>query len=259
MTKKLTWLKKLSSIKPIILFSIITGILALFLLISVHFQLPDFYTNRQAAFDAAQIANSHETTQALMKFENIRYKIFNPIFQIFSLIAALLCFSAIFKVDTLNNLLQNKIFRNKTFIYCWINLTYIPYAIMWVNQYMNEIEQYEYNAMADSMGIPFFNSILSMAAIALWYYPIANFLVYITYNTKICRKFYTFLLIMGMLYYANIFIDVFQMKFSYWTFGLYFYLITSFALIYNAIGVLKEKRNRLPEKIVTPTSFTNKI
>ena len=86
--------------------------------------------------------------------------------------------------------------KNKKFIYPWINISYILYTICWLGHYMRNLENYVYPSNADSIGIPLFFTFLTMAYMALIYYPGVDILFFITYNTKICVRIYSFIFIL---------------------------------------------------------------
>lgn len=243
MLKKYQILKeKFYSMNLIIIFSVLTAVLALILLIGTHFQMPDYYTNYEAAHHAVQITDKVQAIKAVEGFKNVQYKIFNPIFHLFALSSIILLITLIFRTKTFKDLSNIKLLKNKKFIYSWINLSYIPYAILWLGHYMANLGIYVYPIHSDSMGIPFFSAFLTMCSLALLYFPIMNILFYIIYNTKICQKFYSFVLLLVMLYYLEVFTESFFSHFSFWTYGLYIYLIVTFALLIEAFKTLIEKR-----------------
>lgn len=239
---------------PIVIFSILAVILSLVLAFCVHFEVPDFYIDREAAFNLAQTVAARNVRETISHLENIQYKIFNPVFQIWGWVISLLFLSVCFKISNFKNIKDIKIFHNKKFIYFWINLSYPIYSACLITMYMIHLERRVYSTAADSMGIPFFTMMFSLLFFALIYYPAANLLFYLVYNTKIKRKFYDLLFILCGLYTIYNIIYVCGMKFTY------FHLFTD---IYFAIWImlivdgLKELRRKRQISLSTKTNLTD--
>ncbi len=234
--------EKIRSINPMILFGIVTLILGLILLFETNFKTPDFYIDYDAANKLIDMQDEIQADKMLKQLENKNYKIFNSIFHGFSLSLIFLLISIVFKTKTINELFNINLMKNKKFIYPWINISYILYTICWLGHYMRNLENYVYPSNADSIGIPLFFTFLTMAYMALIYYPGVNILFFITYNTKICGRIYSFIFILGFFYYIQVLIYTLFTKFSFWTFWLQLYLIITFLLIFSALQTLKEKR-----------------
>lgn len=227
-----------------IIFSTLSVILGLIILISTHFsfKLPDYYTNRDLAFEAAQISDRAKAIVEVAKYENKLHGIYNFLFQLFGWTLSCAIFSLIFKIKSFNKIKNLDLFRNRKFIFSWINLSYILYCFCWVSAYMLDLEKYVYNTYADSMGIPFFTTIFTLAMLAVIYYIGANSLYLIIFNTKIKSRFYSFILIMLMIYSLITTFAGSCLIFSFWHVGLNLFSITWIMLILTALQVLKEKR-----------------
>lgn len=225
---------------PIAIFSFVTVLLTLALLIGTHFTLPDFYTDRDMAYQLAQI-NPDAVRASTKGLENFVFKLYNFIFQVWGWSFVLAILSAVFKINTFGEFKNIPILKNKYFIYLWFNLSYIIYAICYIPVYMADLEKFVYYRYADSMGIPFFGILFAFVFLAAAYYPAVNLLIWVTYNTKIKRKFYSFLYILGMLGVSLNAIGLFFMKFSYFILVLNLIHFINIMLFLYSIRYLKEK------------------
>ena len=103
-----------------------------------------------------------------------------------------------------------------------------------------DLEKEVYHWMADSMGIPFFGIIAALTFGGVIYYISMNILAFITFNTKIKRKFYKFLWWLVLAFWGLVVLSSLPWKFTciHIILDLY-YLITIFFIIYT-IGYNKE-------------------
>ena len=228
---------------PIKLFGIILFLLSLTLFFGCNFSVPNYYTDVELADEIAQTVTPNEVSMAVKHLLNPVYPFFNTTFHIFSYSIILFIFCFIFRIDEFKKFREIKLLNNKVFLYLWINLSYLFWASFYVIAYMVDVEKYVYNAGADSLSIPFFSVIGTVAYIGLSYYLISNVLAFITYNTKIKRKIYYLFLILGFIYWLVFAIDSFNWKFSFWHIILdtfYFMILT---IIIYAIGFIKQKPN----------------
>lgn len=236
-------LKKISYLdKPIIIFSILTVIILLICLIGNNFHLPDMYTDRELANAAAIIDNKTEANNLIAEYENPKYTLYKPFFHLFGLSAAFLLFSIIFRRKSFKDFFYADIFKNKIFVYLWINISYILFACFRINFYMTDLNLQVFHKSEDSRGIPYIDAILEMWFDALKYYPAVNVLFYFTYNTKICSRFYSLIFILAILFYFRLFFETMRFHFSIWSFLIDFYYIICMGVILSAIRKLKEKR-----------------
>ncbi len=236
--------------KPIITISLLTILFTviLFVVNGYSFNTPDYYTNREAALQAAQIADPNAAALEVSKYKNELYRVYNNLFQIWGWLVSILIFTIIFQIKDFIDFKNIKTFRKKLFVYLWINLSYILYCICWVPAYMADIEKYVYNAYQDTLAIPLFNTIFGLADLAINYYAITNILFFIIYNTKIKSRFYSFIVILGILLltlkaYAGSFLH-----FSLWHIGLNVFYITWLMLLLSGLSILKEKRTNKLDK-----------
>lgn len=225
---------------PIIIFSFITLIFTIILFAGIHFNLPEFYTDRNSAYELAQI-NPDTVRAATAGLENSAFKLYNFIFQLWGWSVILTIFTVIFKICDFGKFKNLTFLKNKYFIYLWVNLSYIIYALCYVPVYMADLEKYVYHRYADSMGIPFFGILFAFVFLALAYYPVMNLLIWVTYNTKIRRKFYSFLYILGILGIILNAADIFVMKFSYMTLCINLIHFINILLCLYSIRFLREK------------------
>lgn len=227
---------------PIIVFGILFFLSSLILLLCTHFNLPDYYTNRQLALDVANTVAVSEVSSATVGYENINYKIYNPIFQLWGIFGILLLFTLIFKINKFKKIFNIKYFEHKSIIYLFANLNYIIYAVCLMPVYMRDLDKFVYNMSADSMGIPFLGMLFSLIFFALIYYPVVNFLLYVTYNTDIKSKFYNFIYILSAIWLIVDWYGILTMKFSYLTIILNLIYLTWFTLIIYSYKKITAKR-----------------
>ncbi len=229
---------------PIIIFSIITLLLgiSIYFLNNHSFCVPDYYTNRTAALEAAQIPNTEMAIKEISQYENPKYGIFNALFQIFGWLAAFTIFSILFKVTKFKDFKHINIFRKKRFIYPWINLSYLLYCYCWVPAFMNDLEKYVYNSAHDTMAIPLMNTIFTLGLLAVIYYTVNNLLFFVILNTKIKSRFYTFILLLALVITLIKALAASTLEFTYWQIGLDFFALAWIVLLLTGIKLLKEKR-----------------
>lgn len=228
--------------KPITIISLLAIVFTVILLAGTNFILPDFYNNREQALALAQTVSPSDVGAATASLESLQHKIFNTVFQIWGWLIVLLLFIFSCKIDFFRSFSNIKIFKNKIFIYLWINLSYLLYCICYIPAYMTDLEKYVYNSYADSMGIPFFTELFISIFIGLIYYPVINVLFFIVYNTKIKGRFYDFLFVLGGIYVIFNIIRMFIMKFTYFHLFLNLYNLVWLILICYTIKHQIEKR-----------------
>jgi len=227
---------------PIIVFGISFLLSSLILLLCTHFNLPDYYTNRQLALDVANNVAVSEVSSATAGYENINYKIYNPIFQLWGIFGILLLFTSVFKINEFKKIFNIKFFEHKSIIYLFANLNYIIYAACLMPVYMQDLDKFVYNRYADSMGIPFFGMLFSLIFFALIYYPVVNFLLFVTCNTDIKSRFYNFIYILSAIWLFFDWYGILIMKFSYLTMILNLIYLIWFVLIIHCNKKIATKR-----------------
>lgn len=241
MTKIFITLKdKLYLKNPIVIFSILVILFGLFFLIKLNLQIPDFYTNRDLAFQAAQLS-PEKSNLILKQLHNKSHYFYNTLFHLWGWLITFLIISIVFKIKTFSDYIKMFKLKNKKFIYLWLNLSYIIYACCWLPAFMSDLRKYEYNTFHDSFGIPFFNTILHLFFFMLIYYPVTNLLFYAIYNTKIKKAFYFITLILLLIYFAISIISNTFMLFTYWQIGLNIFNLMWIFLIISGINFLKHK------------------
>ena len=227
---------------PIIIFGIIVIILTLLLFFGCRFSLPDFYINRDSAFQIVQTVPPSDSFLAVEHLLNPKYKIFNFIFQSWSWVITLFVFSLIFRIKTFKNFKELNFLNNKWFVYLWINLSFFLWSFIYVSGYMNNLEKYVYNSAADSMSIPLFEMIGTIIFIGIIYFPLINILSFITFNTKIKRNLYYFIWICILLFNILLIVHCFNWKFTYLNIILCFYYFIWLIFSIYAIGFIKNKQ-----------------
>lgn len=226
---------------PIMLFGFAAVLFSLVLLCSCHFHFPDFYTNRELAWQIAQTVTPGEVSGAVKHLVNPRYNIYNWIFQIWGWMVVLFIFSVCFRVNKFKKFKELSVLNRKLFAYLWINISYLVWGFAYVSGYMIDLEKYVYNWAADSMGIPLFSMVVTLTFVGIIYYLVLNLLSFVTFNTKIKRLFYNFLWAMIFLFWAILAIDSFTWKFTYFHLVLDLYYFIWLIFIIYAMGYIKNK------------------
>jgi len=189
--------------------------LSLILLLGTHFKIPQYYTDYELAQQIAAPLASNEVKEAVKHLLNPKYNFFNIIFNVWGYCVAIFIFSLIFKIKNFNRFKELKLFNKKLFIYPWINLSCIIWVILYVWGYMEDIYKYVYSSSSDSFGIPLFFSVTYISFIVLIFCIIVNFLSFITYNTKVKRKLYSFVWCLVILFWLLFIVDSFRWRFCY--------------------------------------------
>ena len=226
---------------PIKLFGLGILLLSSILLFCCQFKYPDFFINRELANQIAQTVSPREVADAIKHLINPHYKGYNCLFQIWGWCITLFIFSVSFKINNFKNFKYLTSFTNKYFVYLWFNISYIIGHFFFIIAYMIDIDKYVYNKMADSMSIPFFSIIIYITCIGIIYYSLINFLIFITYNTKIKRIFYQILWAFIFYRLSILAISSFSMKFTFIHIILDLYYFITFIFIIYAFRFIKNK------------------
>lgn len=228
---------------PISLFGIIAVILTLVLAFRTHMHMPDFYANKELADKIAQEVPLDEIYTATKHLITPHYHLWNGLFQTWAWVITFFAFCLIFKVNSFGRFKELKVLNRKLFAYLWINLSYPIFGQCFLYYYMIDLDKYVYEHFHDSMGIPFFGMSVFIIMLAVIYYPLSNFLVFITYNTRVRRAFYNFLWAISLpviLFTAYV---CFNMHFSYLCFGLNPCILIWFIFSIYSIGFKKTKKS----------------
>lgn len=224
---------------PISIF-FIAGLFVTFVLACcTNMQAPDFYTNRALAERIAQEVSYEQTFEATEHLINPYYGLFNGLYQIWAWLLIIFAFCLIFRVNNFMRFSELKVLNRKLFAYLWVNLSYLIFAYCFLNAFMTDIAKFVYNGSQDSFGIPYVSMCLFLIMFAIIYYPFANFLVFITYNTKVRRIFYNFLWFISLLIILFFALICYDFNFSVPCFGLDACMLVWFIFSIYAIGYKK--------------------
>ena len=226
---------------PISVFGIIAVILTLILAFGTHMHVPDFYTNKEFADKIAQEVKFEDIYTATEHLITPNYYIWNGLFQAWAWVITFVAFCLIFKVYSFERFKDLKVLNRKLFAYLWINISYPIFGHCFLYYYIIDLDKYVYNHSADSMGIPFFGMYIFLIMLAVIYYPLSNFLVLMTYNTRVRRAFYNFLWVISLLVILLTAFACFNMHFSYLCFALYPCILIWFIFSIYAIGYKENK------------------
>ena len=175
---------------PIRIFGLGVLIFALILFLFFGFKMPDYFTNIDMANQI--IGNIHivDKTKALKPFINTSFYICNYIHHIFAWLIALFIFSTIYRINTFSDFKNIKMFSSTLFLYIWVNFSYVIYGICSFYFFIADFESPIYTELPDNLGtlIPVF-CMLFPFLVAIFYYPIMNFILSLTYNMQIKNKF----------------------------------------------------------------------
>ena len=188
-------LKKLKKLfkwtkNPIIVFLFSTILLAVYIMCCYKFQVPQYYTDKQATWEMLNSSPGITLNELDAVFHNTRYNLQNGIMQSLLVSLAALIFSLIFKIKTWKNFLFDCIENNKVKVYLFFNIIFPIWTGLEVMTYMIDLDKYVYPSHADSMSIPFFNAVFSMISLGFLYYPSINILTFIILNTKSINVLY---------------------------------------------------------------------
>ncbi len=226
---------------PIFVFTVITLLITIFLGIKTGFSVPNYYIDKELAEQLAQTVSKNLVDEKIKHLINPQYKTNNFLFQIWGWSLVFFIFTTIFRVKNFNTFKNLNFFKNKIFIYLWINFSYILFITLFLIIFMNDIMEGVYHWTSDSLSIPLFTMGFILLYSTLVYYPLINVLSYITYNTKIKRKLYQ--LFWGLGFIINLCLIIFSMfiKFTYLSLFLYLYYLIWLILIIYSINHIKNK------------------
>lgn len=237
-------------INPVMLFMVFTIILTFILLFKVGFHIPNYYIDMNAADKIARTVKANAVEEAVKHLENHSYLFDNILFQLWGWCSSLFIFTMIFKVKSFKDFYGNlPLFKNKIFIYIWINISYVIYSACFIMTNMIDLEKYVYNSGADSMGIPLFYMTGLMTMIGFLYYPLVNILFILTYNTRLKSRFLDFMFILAFLPVLFSMVLSFMIHFSYLQLVNIIIYIISFTLILSSLKYLRSKRLNFDKNI----------
>ncbi len=210
---------------PILITISILFILIMVLFIGNHFFETQYYIDKEAALQAMQLDDVSQRTVLANTYKNKMYVFWNSIGEIFSLFFAILIILFCFRIKKFGDFKKLLNINNKTFIFLWINSSFLLYVFAWQNSYMGEIEKFVYNGYHDTMGIPYFSTLINTLLYGFIYYPCVNVLFYIIYNTKISRIIYALPLIYNLKHILGVLLALCVIHFSWTNILLYIYAI----------------------------------
>ena len=216
----------------------------LFLFYKVHLQLPDFYIDREAAFEFVQTLDPHfDVNDISEKFGNPIYPVYNFIFKILAINLSFLLFVLVFNVKKWRNFKNIALFKNVIFVILWINISYILMCVFHLASCEADIGKHVYHYGVDSMGIPYFMLMGLCFVFSFVYYPIMNLLFYIIYMTRFKNIFYGILCYFTMIPILFYFEDLTFNRIFIWQDILgYLYIIIWLGVLFGAIKTLNFKR-----------------
>ena len=228
---------------PIVIFGVVILILTAILYSGTKFEFPDYYTNRALADELAQNVMPNDVEKTVKYLINPLYKIYNFLYHIWAIFIALFIFSVIFRIYKFSSCKELKIFNNKLFVYIWANLSYIIFGICSYYSAIAEIKKYVYNGMADSFGIIYLLFHIIPFLIAIFYYPIINILLYLTYNLKNKNYFINFFWYLCLIIIFYSILCNLDSQFIYLDILMYLYAVFWLMTIINIIKYYKNKHN----------------
>ncbi len=223
----------------------------LFLFYKVHLQLPDFYLDREAAFEFVQTLDPHfDVNDISKKFGNPIHPVYNFLFKILAINLSFLLFVLIFNIKKWRNFKNIALFKNVIFVILWINISYILMCGFHLASCEADIGKHVYHSGADSMGIPYFMLMGLCFVFSFVYYPCVNLLFYIIYMTRFKNVFYSILCYFAMVPILLYLKDLTFNRIFIWQDVLgYFYLFVWIGVFVGAIQQLKYKRVANSNKI----------
>ncbi len=231
---------------PIKLFSLIIILLSLILLIGCQFHCPDIYLNRELVEELYDEGQRH---YSFNMYFNKSYYFYNSIFQLWGFGLTALIFTLIFKITEFKKFKVLKLFNNKFFAYCWVNISYFILIILYGNVLYNTDSLYvECYKCTSPLCCARLGDVIILIYITAVYYPIINLLTYITLNTNIKKSnFYNFLWIILFISLLASLIFSFIQHYTKQNILLDFIYIVWFVYIINSIRFIKNKKTEIIE------------
>lgn len=204
--------------------------------------MPDYFTDIDMANQIIGNIDIADKTKALKPFINISFYICNYIHHIFAWLIALFIFSVIYKINTFSGFKNIKMFSNILFLYIWVNFSYIIYGFCFFYFSIADFESPVYTELPDNLGalIPVFYMLFPFL-VAIFYYPIMNFLLSLTYNMQIKNKFILYFWILCLLILICTVLLQMNSYFTYLYIIVYLYYIFWFVIILYSIRYLKDQ------------------
>lgn len=227
---------------PILSLGLVLFVYMTVIIFNNGFVEPDYYIDKVAASDLINnISIFHK--DVLLEYENKSYKINNLSLQLFLIVFSFFLASLFFKIKTWKEFLTKPIFKNRVFVYCFINLIYPIWATFQTISYMTDINKFVYAQGNDSIGISLLCSIFSMIYLSLLYYPLINFIIFIAYNTQITSFFYSLIyVIITMILLILFVLQASTYIFSWYLLPQYFvYIVLILIMINTNIEYIKRK------------------
>ena len=226
---------------PTLLLGLILFCLSLLLVLTTHFNIPCFFTDKELANQIAQTVPISAISTATKHLFNPKYDIENSMFQIWAWLFAALLFCVIFRINKYDNLKNIKIFSNKYFLYLWVNLSYPIFSFCYLCTYMSDLEKYVYNSAADTFAIPMLGMLVTIFMFSVIYYPLINLIIFVTYNTKIKRLLYKIIWLILIFILLILVIICFIYHFNYLIICMDFIILIWFMIAINSIKYLNNK------------------
>lgn len=222
---------------PIIIFGLGALSFALILFLFFGFKMPDYFTDIDMANQIIGNIDITDKTKALKPFINTSFYICNYINHIFAWLIALFIFSVIYKINTFSDFKNIKMFSNILFLYIWVNFSYVIYGICSYYLSIADMKSPVYMQYPDHLEtfVYIFICIFPFL-VAIFYYPIMNFLLSLTYNMQIKNKFLKYFWILCLL--VLIFVSLLHINsyFTYLYIVVYLYYIFWFVIISYSIN-----------------------
>ena len=175
------------TLKNLIKFSCIFFILTfLILFLYYHFQIPDYYADREIAFQA--INNGMSAIEVNKLYRNKEYLFQNGLFHICTFTFILLIVLLVIGNKYVQKVIGLKPYIITIISYIFLNMAYPIWSKFAMNIVEIELKKYVYPANADSIMIPILGTYALLTLSAFLYYPIVNIFNFIVFNTKISSK-----------------------------------------------------------------------
>ncbi len=175
----------------------------LILLFYYHFQIPNYYVNKELAFEA--INNGVGIIEVNRLYRNKEYFFQNGLFHVCTFTFVALVIMYLFNNKYVKNLINIKPYISTALSYIFLNLSYVVWAHFTMNIFEIELKKFVYPANADSIMIPILGTYMLLSFLAFLYYPIVNIFNFIVFNTKISNKF---LIIMYKVLFCIFVVDI---------------------------------------------------
>lgn len=174
-------------LRPKIVFFILVLLFSLILFPSCHFNIPDFWVNKENAFSI--LNNGAEYSNVFKLYGNPHYFSLTFCLHGFTISIILLFISTILSFKNWEDFMNNKIFQNKYLVIVLTNILYPLWFKLELILLGLDLNKHIYNSLNDTTFIGIMGAYALLFVIGIIYYLVINVLNFIIYFTKFSSKY----------------------------------------------------------------------